>query len=75
MVIPKLITFVRILEEQIILHELLEQHSLRCDLPIAMLVSSSFGAINLSVAMTLCCRLVGAVVYKLNSNMKMLAIT
>jgi hypothetical protein len=59
-VIPKLIPFVCVLEEQIIMYEWLEQRSLRCDLPVAMLVSH---------------RLVGVVLYKLHSNMKMLAVT
>ena len=75
MVIPKLIPFVRVLEEQIIVHEWLEQHSLRCDLPVAMLVSCSFSAINFSVTMVFSRRLVGVVVYMLNSNMKMLTVT
>jgi hypothetical protein len=69
-VIPELITFVCVLEGQIILHEWLEQRSLRYDLPVAMLVSRSFSAINLSVAVVLsrARRLVGVVVYKLNSK-------
>jgi hypothetical protein len=50
-VIRKLIPFVRVLEEQIIVHEWLEQRS-QCDLPlpIAILVSHSFNAINLGIA-------------------------
>ena len=75
MVIPELITFVHVLEGQIILHEWLEQRSLRCDLPVARLVSCSFSVINLSVVMVFSRRLVGVVVYRLNSNMKMLTVT
>ena len=54
MVTPKLIPFVYVLEEQIIVYEWLEQCSLRCDLPIAMLVSHSF-VINLNVVMVFSC--------------------
>jgi hypothetical protein len=74
MVIRKLIPFVCVLEEQIIVDEWLEQHS-RCDLPrlpVAILVSRSFNAINLGIGVVFSRKLVGVVVYKLNSNTKML---